>query len=48
MIKIHRKIILPVALYGCETWPFIYREEIRQRVLENRVPRRMFGPKRDE
>jgi hypothetical protein len=41
-------IILPVVLYGCETWPLTLREEHRLRVLENRVLRRIFGPKRDE
>jgi hypothetical protein len=35
-------------LYGCETWFFALREEHRLRVFENRVPRRIFGPKRDE
>jgi len=39
---------LPVVLYGCETWPFTLREERRLRVFENRVLRRIFGPKRDE
>jgi hypothetical protein len=39
---------MPVVLYMCETWSFIYREEIRWRLLENRVLRRMFGAKRDE
>jgi hypothetical protein len=47
-IKIYRNIILPVVLYGCETWLFTLREECRVRVLENRVLRRMFGPKRDK
>ena len=47
-IKIYRIIILPVALYGCETWPLTLREEHRLRVLENWVMRRVFGPKRDE
>jgi len=47
-IKIYRTIILPVALYGCETWSLILREERRLRVSENRVLRRVFGPKRDE
>ena len=47
-IKIHRSIILPVVLYGCETWSLILREERRLRVFENRVLRRVFGPKRDE
>jgi len=40
-------VILPVALYGCETWSLILREERRVRVFENRVMR-IFGPKRDE
>jgi hypothetical protein len=35
-------------LYGCETWPLTLREEHRLRVFENRVLRRIFGPKRDE
>ena len=47
-IKIHRTIILPVILYGCETWSLALREECRLRVFENRVLRRVFGPKRDE
>jgi hypothetical protein len=37
-----------VVLYGCETWSLILREEHRLRVFENRVLRRIFGPKRDE
>ena len=47
-IKIYRTIILPVVLYGCETWSLTLRDERRLRVLENRVLRRVFGPKRDE
>ena len=47
-IKIHRTIILPVVLYGCETWSLTLREERRLRVFENRVLRRVFGSKRDE
>jgi len=47
-IKIYRTIILPVVLCGCETWLLALREEHRPRVLENRVLRRIFGPKRDE
>jgi hypothetical protein len=47
-IKIYRTIILPVVLYGCETWSLTQREEHRPRLFENRVPRRIFGPKRDE
>ena len=41
-------VILPVVLYGCETWSLTLREERRLRVFENRVLRRVFGPKRDE
>jgi hypothetical protein len=47
-IKIYRTIILPVVLYGCETWSLTLREERRLRVFENRVWRRVFGPERDE
>ena len=47
-VKIYRNIILPVVLYGCETWSLTMREEHRLRVFENRVLRRVFGPKRDE
>ena len=39
---------MPVVLYGCETWSLTLREERRLRVFENRVLRRIFGPKRDE
>jgi hypothetical protein len=48
MVKIYKTIILPVVLYGCETWSLTLREEHRLRVFENRVLRRIFGPKRDE
>ena len=47
-IKIHRTIILPVVLYGCETWSLTLREEHRLRVNEKRVLRRVFGSKMDE
>jgi hypothetical protein len=47
-IKIYRTIMLPVILYGCENWSLTLREEHRLRVFENRVLRRIFGPKRDE
>jgi hypothetical protein len=47
-IKIYTTIILPVVLYGCESWSLTLREECRLRVFENRVLRRIFGPKRDE
>jgi hypothetical protein len=40
--------IKPFVLYGCETWSLTLREERRLRVSENRVLRRIFGPKRDE
>jgi hypothetical protein len=46
-IRIYKTIILPVVLYGCETLPLTLREEHRLRVSENRVLRRIFGPKRD-
>jgi len=45
---IYRTIILLVVLYGCETWSLTLREEHRLRVFENRLLRRIFGPKRDE
>jgi hypothetical protein len=47
-IKILRNIILPVVLYGCESWSLTSREERRLKVLENRVLRRIFEPKRDK
>jgi len=47
-IKKWRNVIVPVVLYGCETWSVILREECRLRVFENRVLRRIFGPKMDE
>jgi hypothetical protein len=47
-IRVYRTVILPVVLYGCETWSLTLREEQRLRVFENRVLRRIFGPKRDE
>ena len=47
-IKIYRTIILPVVLFGCDTWLLTLREEHRLWVLESRVFRRIFGPKRDE
>ena len=47
-IKIYRTIILPVVLYGCDTWSLTLREERRLRVFENRVLRKVFGPKRDK
>jgi len=47
-IMIYRTIILPVVLYGCETWSLTLREERKLRVFENMVLRRIFGPRRDE
>jgi hypothetical protein len=41
-------IVLPVVLYGCETWSLTLRKEHRLRMFENRVLRRIFGPKRNE
>jgi len=46
--KIHRTLILPVDMYGCETWSLTLREERSLRVFEKRVLRRIFGSKRDE
>ena len=45
---IYRTIILPVVLYGCETWSLLLWEERKLRVFENMVLRRIFGPRRDE
>jgi hypothetical protein len=47
-IRIYKAIILPWVLYGCETWSLTLKEEQRLRVFENRVLRRIFGPKREE
>ena len=47
-IKIYRITILPVVLYGCETWSLTLREECRLRVFENKMLRKIFGPKRNE
>jgi hypothetical protein len=47
-VKTYKTIILPVVFYGCETWSLALSEKHRLRVSENRVLRRIFGPKRDE
>ena len=47
-VRIYKTIILPVVLYGCETWSLTLSEEHRLRVIENRMLRRIFGPKRDQ
>jgi hypothetical protein len=47
-IKIYKTVILPVVLYGCETWSLTSKEEHRPRVFENRVLRKIFRPKSEE
>jgi hypothetical protein len=47
-IKIYETVILPVVLYGCQTWSVTLREEYRLKVFENRVLRRMFGLEREK
>ncbi|KAJ4450227.1 hypothetical protein ANN_01646 [Periplaneta americana] len=47
-VRIYKTVILPVVLYGCETWTLTLREEHRLRVFENKVLRTIFGAKRDE
>jgi hypothetical protein len=47
-IKIYRTIILPVVLYRRKTWSITLRKEPRLRMFENRVLRRIFGPKREK
>jgi hypothetical protein len=47
-IRIYNIIILPMVLYGCQTSSLTLREEYSLRVFEKRVPRRLFGAKRDE
>jgi hypothetical protein len=47
-VKVYKTIILPVVLYGCETWSVTLREEHRLRVFENRMLRIIFSAKRDE
>jgi hypothetical protein len=47
-VKIYKTIILPFVFCGCKTWSLTLKEEHRQRMFENKVVRRIFGPKRDE
>jgi hypothetical protein len=47
-IKAYRTVILPVVLYGCETWSLTLREEHRLTAFKDKVFRKIFGPKRDE
>ena len=46
-VETYKTIILPVILYGCETWSLILREEHILRVFENKVLRKIFGAKKD-
>jgi hypothetical protein len=46
--RMYRTVVLPVVFFGCETWSLALREERKLWVFENRVLRRIFGPKRDE
>jgi hypothetical protein len=48
LIRIYKAIILPVVLYGCETFSLTLKKEHRLRLFENRVLRRIFGQRRDE
>ena len=48
LMAVNETIILPVVLYGCETWSLTLRKERKLRVFENRVLRRIFGTRRDE
>ena len=47
-VNTNKTIILPVLLYGCETWSLTLREEHRLRVFENKILRNIYGAKRDE
>jgi hypothetical protein len=46
-IRIYKTIILPMVLYGCETWSLISKEEYRLRMFQNRALKSIFGPKKD-
>ena len=47
-VNTYKTIILPIVLYGCETWSLTLREEHRLKVFENKVLRKIFGAKRDK
>ena len=47
-VKTYKTIILPVLLYGCETWSLTLTEEHRLRMFENKVLRKMFGATKEE
>jgi len=44
----YRTVIPSVVLYGCETWSLVLRQELKLRMFENRVLRKVFGPKKKE
>jgi hypothetical protein len=46
-IRTYKTIVSPVVLNGCETWSLTSKEEHRLRVFENKVPRKIFGTKRN-
>jgi len=46
--KVYRNLILPVVIYGCEIWSFTMGKKHRQSVFENRLLKKIFGPKKDE
>ena len=46
-VNTYKTIIIPVVLYGCETWSLAWRGKHRLRVFENKVLRKLFGAKRD-
>jgi hypothetical protein len=47
-VNLQKNFILPLVLYGCNTWSLTLREEHRLRLFDNRALRRIFGPKKDE
>jgi hypothetical protein len=47
-MKVNINKTMSVVMYGFETWSLTLREECRLRVFENRILRRIFGPKRDK
>jgi hypothetical protein len=47
-ITIYKTVLLPVVLYGCETWSVTLTGKHRLRLFENKVLRMIFGPQREE
>jgi len=47
-MKIYSYVIFPAVIYGCETWSLTLREDQRPRMFQNRLLRKMFGPKGEE